>query len=716
MIFRDIPIQQKLIRIIMLTCSVALLLMAGAYIVFEYITFKKAEQKKIATRALIVASNSTAALAFDSPKDADEILNALRADKQVIAACLYDAKGNLFAKYPSDIEVRELAAHPGKQGFQFKDDYIEGFQPVVQAELRLGSLYIKSSMSGVYSQLYFNIIIAFTMIAVTLVVAYLLSRFLQKAISEPIISLEKTAKYISEKRDYASRAIKSGNDELGSLTDAFNYMLSEIEAQNQEILMVSQESAKLAAIVESSGDVIIGSSLGLIITSWNNSGERILGYAPEEMIGKPVSIILAFPHANQMDILMRIKLGEQIEPYETKFISKNGKILDISSTISPVKDSKGDVIGLSQIARDVTAQKINERRIIENEEHLRLATQAAELGTFDMDLLADTLSFDNRCRALFGIYDDKPVTYKERFLENLHTDDRERIAKNVESSFDKKLTGGNYDVEFRTVGKDEKLRWIKAKGKVFFDEADKPVRFIGSVLDISSQKHEESKKNDFIAIISHELKTPITVIKSYLQILIAKAKKQTNDSTLAPLTRAEAQTNKMSSMINDFLNLARIEAGKIMLTKEVFDLGILLDDAVAEAQLVSNSHNIKLEYCDKVKINADKDKIGQVLTNLISNAIKYSPVGSTITIGCTKEDGKILTYVRDEGVGISLKDQKELFTRFYRVYNEKTKTVSGFGIGLYIVSQILKHHNSEINIESIPGVGSTFSFCLDAIS
>jgi PAS domain S-box-containing protein len=715
MIFRDIPIQQKLTRMIMLTCSVALLLMAASYIVFEYFTYKKVEQDKVATRSLIFASNSTAALAFDSPEDASEILNALHADKNVIAACLYDADGNLFAKYPSDVNIAELPSRPAKPGFHFKKDYIQGFQPVVQAKLRLGTFYIKSSIRGVYAQIFFNAMIAFILIGIILIVAYLLSKSLQKAISDPIISLEKTAKHISEKGDYASRAVKVGNDELGSLTDAFNHMLSRIEAQNHEILLVSEESSKLAAIVESSGDVIVGTSIDLNITSWNSSAERILGFSSEEMIGKPGALLFPSPHVNRAGIVLQLRRGQQIAPYETKFISKNGNILDVSLTISPVKNAQGLVIGISMIARDITVQKLNERKIIENEEHLRLATEAAELGTFDVDMTSGIINFDSRCRAFFEIADEEVITYNESFLKNLHTDDRKRVARLVSSSFDKEISGGNYDVECRTIVKHEKFRWIKAKGKVFFDEADKPVRFIGSVLDITNQKLEEAKKNDFIAIISHELKTPITVIKSYLQIMIAKAKKDPDNSSLVPLTRAEAQTNKMSSMIKDFLNLARIEAGKIMLVKEKFDLSLLLDDVVAEAHLLSNSHNIKLNYGKEISVYADKEKIGQVLINLVSNAIKYSPFGSTITIDCGKVDGEIKTSIKDEGVGISLNDQKELFTRFYRVFNEKTKTVSGFGIGLYIVSEILKQHNSEIKIESKPGQGATFSFCLDAV-
>ena len=152
MILKDTPIQRKLMSIILLTCSVALVLMGSAYIIFEYINFREAEKKQISTLGVIIASNSSAALAFYSPDDAKEILNALRADKYIVAACLYDTNGNIFAKYPAGIVAGELPAKPGMSGYFFRGMFLEGFQPVAQENLLLGTLYIKSSLGRIYSQ------------------------------------------------------------------------------------------------------------------------------------------------------------------------------------------------------------------------------------------------------------------------------------------------------------------------------------------------------------------------------------------------------------------------------------------------------------------------------------------------------------------------------------------------------------------------------------
>lgn len=572
-------------RSILFTSTAALLLMSTSYIIFEYLSFRESTREKVSTLGLVIASNSSAALAFQSKEDAIEILSALEADKYINAACIYDAEGNVFAKYPDTASNSTFPSKPEINGYTFKTTSIEGFEPISQEKLFLGTLYIRSSLEGLNSQLRFHILVALFLIGLTLTLGYFLSRMFEKTITDPLISLENTARSISVKKDYSIRADKWGNDEVGSLTDAFNYMLSQIEAQNE--------------------------------------------------------------------------------------------------------------------------------KIVKNEEHLRVATQSAELGTFEFDLKSGELSWDERCRELFGIYTDEPVSYDDDFLPGLHEDDRERVILAVENAFKKELTGGEFDMDYRTVGStDKRLRWVKATGKVFFDEQNKAIRFIGSVLDITQQKLDEQRKNDFIAIISHELKTPLTSIKSYVQLVLSKTKKDSDSFMVNALTRADIQASKMASMIKDFLNLAQIEQGQLKLIKETFDLSALLQESVIEAKLLNSSHQIELDSCTDLRVTADKDKIGQVLINLISNAVKYSPNKSTITVGCQVEDSMVRIFVKDHGHGISVNDQKKLFTRFYRVENEKSKTISGFGIGLFIVSEILRYHESKIRLHTVEGKGSEFYFYL----
>lgn len=230
--------------------------------------------------------------------------------------------------------------------------------------------------------------------------------------------------------------------------------------------------------------------------------------------------------------------------------------------------------------------------------------------------------------------------------------------------------------------------------------------------DITDKKLEEAKKNDFIAMVSHELKTPLTSIRTYIQVLLAQSKKDDDAFKINALTRTDIQAKKMTSMITDFLSLARLEEGKISMNKERFELYKLIDDVAADAQFLTTTHEIVIDHCEDVSVLADRDKIGQVLINLLSNAVKYSPKGGKITVGCQKNGDDIKVFVTDEGVGINSEDKKRLFEKFYRIRDEKIKTVSGFGIGLYLVSEILRYHNSVIKVDSTEGVGSTFYFSL----
>jgi len=376
-------------------------------------------------------------------------------------------------------------------------------------------------------------------------------------------------------------------------------------------------------------------------------------------------------------------------------------------------NSSREVTRFSGTLLDITEQIISRRALEAAYEKARLAKEAAQLGTFDLDLVNGTMEWDGRCRLLFGISHQDEVTYEKDFLPGLHTEDRERISQVITGAFNKSLTDGNYDVEYRTVGVDDgQVRWVKAKGKVFFDEQDAPVRFVGSVLEITDQKENELRKNDFIGMVSHELKTPLTSLKAYVQILNGRAKKEGNNFAGITLDKVELQINKMSTMINGFLNVSRLESGKIHLDKIEFKMDDLVREIIGETAPVMSSHVITLVPCDSILVIADRDKIGQVINNLISNAVKYSPRGKNVEITCLQVGDRAQVSIKDEGMGIRPEDKAQLFDRFYRVQTTHTQNISGFGIGLYLSAEIVRRHDGKIWVESEKGIGSVFSFSL----
>jgi PAS domain S-box-containing protein len=268
-----------------------------------------------------------------------------------------------------------------------------------------------------------------------------------------------------------------------------------------------------------------------------------------------------------------------------------------------------------------------------------------------------------------------------------------------------------YDYSARLKCKDGSIKHVLINSNVFRKEG----KFIHTrcfTRDVTQKKNEEQRKSDFVSMVSHELKTPLTSINAYIQLLKRKSSEEPSASSLDMLSKIESQAKKLVAMADEFLNLSKIESGNIQLRKEDFDLGTMISEIAQEMQLSTSKHTIYTQGSDAITLHADQNKIAQVLTNLVSNAIKYSPIGGTITIGCEKRTNQLKIFVRDEGMGISPADQKKLFDPFYRVNNDKYKDVGGFGIGLYLVSEILKRHDSKIEVISGQDQGSTFFFVM----
>ncbi len=236
-----LPIQRKLMRVFMMTSSAVLAVACSIYFVYELFTFRRTMVMHLSMLGKVIASNSTASLAFYNEEDATEVLSAVTADKHILAAALYDEQGELFAWYPDALTPEDFPVYRNQAGYVFKDDLLVGFEPVVQGDRKLGTLFIRSDMLAIYERLTLYAIIAISVIALSLLLVYLLSRWLQRGISRPILQLAETAKSISGGRDYSVRATKVSNDEIGLLTDAFNLMLSRIDEQTQEITTFNQQ-------------------------------------------------------------------------------------------------------------------------------------------------------------------------------------------------------------------------------------------------------------------------------------------------------------------------------------------------------------------------------------------------------------------------------------------------------------------------------------------
>jgi signal transduction histidine kinase len=232
MLFRNAPIQKKLLRIILLINGIVLLVACIAFFVYEYYIFRKGTIEKLTTIALITAANSTAALAFENTEDAAEILATLKTEPHIVSAGIYNTKGTIFSKYVKDSANLDFPANPQPGQYHFRNSFLEGSEPIMLEGKQLGTLYLRSDLGAMYEWMrLYTTVVGFVLIA-SLLLAYLLVKILKKNISAPIIALARTAEVISNKHDFTVRAVKVGNDEVGTLTNAFNEMLEQIQQRD----------------------------------------------------------------------------------------------------------------------------------------------------------------------------------------------------------------------------------------------------------------------------------------------------------------------------------------------------------------------------------------------------------------------------------------------------------------------------------------------------
>jgi signal transduction histidine kinase len=240
--------------------------------------------------------------------------------------------------------------------------------------------------------------------------------------------------------------------------------------------------------------------------------------------------------------------------------------------------------------------------------------------------------------------------------------------------------------------------------------------WVGSTTDIQSLKDEERRKGEFVSMLSHELKTPVTSIKGHVQLALRALDRDENSALgtkLRPsLSRIDRLLGQLTGLIGDMLDLTRIEAGRLDLRKVPFILDELVSEVVEDFRLSHQQHYFHLSLERGINVIADRDKISQVLINLIANAVKYAPSSDVVDIAVVSMGPEALISVRDYGIGIHEKDQQKIFERFYRVEGQNELHYSGFGIGLFLASSIMEFHEGRISLSSEKGKGSTFTIHL----
>ena len=462
--------------------------------------------------------------------------------------------------------------------------------------------------------------------------------------------------------------------------------------------------APVAMNVFSTRNLIIDLANERMLKIWGK-GNAVLGQpladAMPELSGQPI-----------MDTLLKVfDTGEIFYGNESKAIlERNGKFDEhyFNLIYKPIRDKANNITAILQVANEVTEQVNAREGLVKSEERMRMAIEAAKLATFEINPIDRSLIPSPRLKEFFGYNVDDDVSF-DAALERIHPDYRQHITDMVDLTL---TTGVKYDVEYPIIGfRDQRTRWVRGVGAVQ-NGNDRTQYFVGVLHEITEQKQDEQRKNDFITMVSHELKTPLTSLKAYSQLLERYAKDKQDTFTVGLLNKCLSQIEKMNVMIHGFLNVSRLESGKILMNHEEFDMALLISEAKDESISMYTSREFIFEPVVKTIVLADRNKIGQVIGNFISNAVKYSPTKSTIRVACINSGEFVQVSVTDEGVGVPISEREKLFERFYRSASVSSSTISGFGIGLYLSAEIIQHHEGKIWIESEMGKGSTFYFTI----
>lgn len=536
-------------------------------------------------------------------------------------------------------------------------------------------------------------------------------------------------------------------------------MEENLSPEDTELRDMENRQAMLAAIIASSEDAIISKTLDGHITSWNRAAERMFGYTQSEIIGKHISLLIPPDKLSEEEMIIgRIRNGQEVKHFETIRMTKTGGMIPLSLTISPIKTRDGRIIGASKIARDITDQ-VNAARELQTHVHIQeLLLSAGKILSGNLDLRSILQKVTDITTQLTGaqfgafFYNSRDAD-DEYFVSGASRDDfRDMPLPRKTAVFQTTLSGKatlrsddiRQDVRF---GKNPPHYGMPrghlpvvsylavpinspsggdAIGGLFFGHSQpgifKPeheklaggIAAQASVAIENAKLYEEikqlnTKKDEFISVAGHELRTPITTVKAYLQLL--------EDHTPAGLPKhfvekALRQVNKLNRLITDLLDVSKIQAGRLEYQMIPCFLMPLIRESLDTIRRIHPTHRVCTDLPEEdIVITADGTKIEQVLINLMINAVKYSADGTEILVAVKKADRRVVVSVQDQGIGIDAEHLGMVFNRYYRVQSARD-VIAGLGIGLYISKEIVERHGGSIWAESQKGQGSIFYFSL----
>ena len=528
-------------------------------------------------------------------------------------------------------------------------------------------------------------------------------------------------------------------DEQGIVTGAINLLVDVTEYKRRE-----QREAHLAAIVDSSDDAIASKTLNGIITSWNPGAQKIFGYSTAEMVGQSVFKIIPIDRwQEEYYIQDQLRNGNKIDHYETKRMTKDGRIIEVSLTISPILDKTGKIIGASKIARDITRQIRTTQSLQESEERYKLAVETANLGAWALDIATTEIVFSAQCKNILGINDDDLHSTLDELMALVYPEDINQVRQQIAEAIDSRLHS-YYNMEYRVYRKnDHTIKWVRVKAKMYINEDSKPQKLIGTMLDITDERNSKdrlektvkertselekmnerlqrsnSELEQFAYIASHDLQEPLRKIQTYIGII----GESTSEDATKYFSKIRKSASRMSTLIQDVLNYSRIGKDDSQFTN--VNLNRILEDLKNDYENLICEKRAIITSSDLTEIHGNESQIRQLFANLLSNALKFCVADCRISItsdypGLQERSVHDFldpdkSYIRlvfsDNGIGFDNKYAEKIFMIFQRLHHNSN--YAGTGIGLSLCKKIVENHHGYIVADSPTGTGATFTVWL----
>lgn len=459
------------------------------------------------------------------------------------------------------------------------------------------------------------------------------------------------------------------------------------------------------------GDAVIATDRKGEILFINPIAQELTGWPFDKAVGKHVSEVMrmVYEKTNRIveDPIKKILTNGRVSglPNNTMLVSRENKRTPIDDSGAPVKDDYGNIIGAVLVFRDISERKMAELRIRNSEKRYRTLIEKSADALVLVSGKGKILFATPSIKKILG-YTPQELKRKNPF--DLVIKEEREMAKDTFRSLINQ-NNSSATISLRVKSKNGTYCWVESTSTNLLHDPNVHA-IVVNFRDITAQKELEERKDEFISVASHELKTPLTSMKAFAQLLQKKFEKSNDRTALHYIERHNIQMSKLSNLVLELLDTTRINSGSMALNKEKFNISELVKDTISDVTETSQKHVILMKESEDLCIYADRERIGQVLMNLLSNAIKYSPDSNKVLVSVHKKEFGARVRIQDFGIGIPKDDQKKIFTRFYQVAKSKMQQDPSLGLGLYISDEIIKKHDGKLWVDSTEGKGSSFYF------